>query len=99
MASAIGLRQALPTHTKSTWVRLDREIPPGGFFSFFTKKILRRLLVALRQLLLGGESIHAPLCRQLVRDETLRPKCFRAVPAPVCRRILRGLSRLVLLAR
>src|SRR4029077_10506003 len=41
IASAIGLRQAFPMQTNSTFVRADLRPPELAFFAFFTIRVLR----------------------------------------------------------
>src|SRR5229473_4919510 len=69
MASAMGLRQAFPTHTKRTLVRLECRAPESAFFSFPTFRTSRCPPVDSFPPPQERGNVHAQWCRLSIQDE------------------------------
>src|SRR5689334_2440601 len=80
MASAIGLRQAFPTHTKRTLVRLECRAPESSFFSFSTFRTSRCPPLDLFPPQRAQGNVHAQWCRLSIQDGTWPPECDLVEP-------------------
>src|SRR2546422_4232468 len=83
MASAIGLRQAFPTHTNRTLFRFERRAPESAVCSFFTVRSSRRPLPDSSPPQRGRENVHARLYRSEEHTSELQSRLHL-----VCRLLL-----------